>query len=98
MTTNGERREVARRLRDLSSDAEEVSDFDLAKTLGLEAVSRCGYNAEDVIRLADLIEPEPELTCHPVFGECDLCKWPLRDGALYCDHCGARIEVVDDAD
>lgn len=44
------------------------------------------------------VEPEPERICHPIFGECDLCKWPLRDGALYCDHCGARIEVVDDAD
>lgn len=98
MPTEDERREVARKLRDLSSGADEVSDFDIAETLGLGAVSRYGYAPEDVLRLADLIDHEPERTCHPVFGECDLCKWPLRDGALYCDHCGARIEVVGNAD
>ena len=57
MVTDDERREVAARLRELASDAEEVSDFDLAKTLDLGAVSRYGYDPRDVDRLADLIEP-----------------------------------------
>ena len=57
MATDDERREVARRLRELASDADEVSDFDLAKTLELGAVSRYGYDPRDVERLADLIEP-----------------------------------------
>ena len=59
MVSDDERREVARRLRELASDAEEVSDFDLAKTLDLGAVSRYGYDPNDVERLADLIEPAP---------------------------------------
>lgn len=58
MVTSEERRKIARRLRELSKDTEEVSDFDLAKTLGLEAVSRCGYAPEDVLRLADIIDPD----------------------------------------
>ena len=57
MVTDDERREVALKLRELASDAEEVSDFDLAKTLDLGAVSRYGYDPCDVDRLADLIEP-----------------------------------------
>ena len=57
MVSDDERREVARRLRDLARDVDEVSDFDLARTLGLEATSRYGYDSGDVLRLADLIEP-----------------------------------------
>ena len=57
VATDDERRRVAGRLRELASDAEEVSDFDLAKTLDLGAVSRYGYDPRDVERLADLIEP-----------------------------------------
>ena len=55
--TDDERREVARRLRELARDVDEVSDFDLARTFGLEATSRYGYDSGDVLRLADLIEP-----------------------------------------
>lgn len=57
MTTDSDRREVARGLRELANGYEEVSDFDLARTLGLGAVSRYGYDPDDVRRLADLIEP-----------------------------------------
>lgn len=32
-------------------------------------------------------------TCHPIFGECSECHYPLSDFASYCSHCGARIEV-----
>ena len=71
--------------------------FALFECFPADHMHPCDYE-ELHTRLADLIEPEPERICHPIFGECDLCKWPLRDGAIYCDHCGARIEVVDDAD
>lgn len=57
MTTDDERRAVARRLREIADGYEEVSYFDLARTLGLGAVSRYGYDPDDVRRLADLIEP-----------------------------------------
>lgn len=64
MTTDSDRREVARGLRELANGYEEVSDFDLARTLGLGAVSRYGYDPDDVRRLADLIEPdEPKVRC-----------------------------------
>ena len=64
MPTDTERREVARRLRKLARDVDEVSDFDLARTFGLEATSRYGYDSGDVLRLADLIEPsEPKVRC-----------------------------------
>lgn len=80
MSTDEERREVARKLRDLSSEAEEVSDFDLAKTLGLEAVSRYGYDADDVLRLADLIDPER-------YPWCRVCGHPIPDGYDRCPKC-----------
>lgn len=57
MPTDNERRAVARRLREIADGYEEVSYFDLARTLGLGAVSRYGYDPDDVRRLADLIEP-----------------------------------------
>lgn len=64
MPTDDERLEVARRLREIADCCEEVSYFDLARTLGLVAVSRYGYDSDDVRRLADLIEPsEPKVRC-----------------------------------
>ena len=57
MATDDERREVAERLRELAHNVDEVSDFDLARTLDLEATSRYGYDSGDVLRLADLIDP-----------------------------------------
>ena len=57
MVSDDERHRVAERLRELARDVDEVSDFDLARALGLEATSRYGYDSGDVLRLADLIEP-----------------------------------------
>lgn len=65
----------------------------------------CDY--EDLhCRLADLIEPEPERTCHIVMvspgeWECDACgggiNWDSYDegdppNCNYCPNCGARVE------
>lgn len=55
--SDDERREVAEGLRFLAEGVDQVSAFDIAKTLRLEALSWWGYDAEDVDRLADLIEP-----------------------------------------
>lgn len=60
METSEERREVARKLRELTV-CDGVDAFDIAKALRLEAVSRTEYDTESVRRLADLIEP-PEIT------------------------------------
>lgn len=103
MVTNDERRRVAERLRELASDAEEVSDFDLAKTLDLGAVSRYGYDPRDVERLADLIDPDtttdttksPELTakCDRValMALADECDEMMSDGYSIGPHEVYRI-------
>ena len=64
METNEERREIAAKLRMLAShkaaDEELVHD-----TLGLYRGENIeGYDTYGVMHLADLIEPEPERTCH----------------------------------
>lgn len=72
-TTDDERREVAGRLRELSGYAGPetgVDAFDLAMALGLEAVSRTGYDAGDVRRLADLVDPT--------------CEMEVKDGHACC--------------
>lgn len=56
MKISEERREVARKLRELTV-CDGVDAFDIAKALRLEAVSRTEYDTESVRRLADLIEP-----------------------------------------
>lgn len=91
--SDDERREVARRLRELASDAEEVSDFDLAKTLDLGAVSRYGYDPNDVERLADLIEPAPTSSDRGPTPD------PTERGvdSIY-DWCFERIEGADGAE
>ena len=61
MAIDDERRRVAERLRELARDVDDVSDFDLARAVGLEATSRYGYDSGDVLRLADLIEPSDHI-------------------------------------
>ena len=61
--TNEERREVAARLRMLSSHREVDKEL-VEDALGLY-MGECidGYDPVSVMELADLIEPEPERTC-----------------------------------
>ena len=83
--TDEERREVARNIRnaDLTKHAsyyEEVKGWDHVRATRFVLVSNLGsaigidkaiFSIDDLkIRLADLIEPEPERTCHIVFGKC----------------------------
>ena len=125
MVTDDERREVARELRELAIDMNEV-----AKSWRLEGISTCCSDQTDYylihqsvfgcvpadhmhpcdyeelhMRLADLIEPEPEHTCHIVMvspgeWECSACgggiDWDSYDeGDLpncnYCPNCGAKV-------
>jgi hypothetical protein len=74
MPTNEERKEVVKALHDLCDGCETVSDYDLAKALCLEAVSRYAYSSESVLRIADLIEPEPERTCNVIFRSHELSQ------------------------
>ena len=105
MPTNEERREVVKALHDLCEGCETVSDYDLAKALCLEAVSRNAYSSDSVLRIADLIEPEPERTCivkpwgvESDTGYCDCTECECGEindvSAKYCNGCGGLIKVV----
>lgn len=67
MPTDEERREVAKRLRGIEAvqfdEGELVDCGEVEAELGLASDDGAWYRLEDVLRLADLIEPEPERTC-----------------------------------
>lgn len=75
MVTNDERREIAERLRILSSHREVDQEL-VEDALGLY-MGECvdGYDPVSVSELANLIEPEPGRTC----------KWNRSIGCGYCD-------------
>lgn len=98
-----ERREVARKLRDVTE--EELRYVFLGEALNFAVGGRClddeGDIGEKLIlnRLADLIEPAPERTCRYVWDEiqrawkCSECGGlePVCDDPKYCIDCGARV-------
>lgn len=97
MRTDDERREVARRLRSISGSYVTKGEYEKAIMLK--------DGCDELERLADLIEPEPERTCRivrvqPGWWECDACglsiRWDLDEPphVHYCPNCGAK--VVDD--
>ena len=96
--TNEERREVAARLRVLSSHREVDKEL-VEDALGLY-MGECidGYDPVSVMELADLIEPEPERTCRmeydPVHCDyvCTACgEW--HNTGMY-DACDADDRIV----
>lgn len=112
MPTNEERREVARNIRnaDLTKHAsyyEEVKGWDHVRATRFVLVSNLGsaigidkaiFSIDDLkIRLADLIEPEPERTCQMVDNGCELCcsecdrRHEYDDEPEYCMGCGAKV-------
>ena len=99
MPTNEDRKEVVKALRDLCDGCETVSDYDLAKALCLVAVSRNAYSSDSVLRIADLIEPEPERTCKWSRG----CGYDTGCGNNYldpllpkfCPYCGGKVEAME---
>lgn len=106
MPTNEERREVAARLRMLSSHREVDKEL-VEDALGLY-MGECidGYDPVSVTELADLIEPEPERTCRDIAeppkgggfwpaphfkcSECD-GEHVSIDYVSYCPKCGAKV-------
>jgi hypothetical protein len=104
MPTNEECREVARNIRnaDLTKHAsyyEEVKGWDHVRATRFVLVSNLGsaigidkaiFSIDDLkIRLADLIEPEPERTCHIVHD--DLLSEQYYGPMARCSHCGAAL-------
>lgn len=67
MATDDERREVARRLRELEVcefDGEFIDCGEVENVLGLVSDDGAWYEAEGVTRLADLIEPPRQCPCY----------------------------------
>lgn len=67
MITDDERREVARRLRELEVcefDGEFIDCGEVENVLGLASDDGAWYEAEGVTRLADLIEPPRQCPCY----------------------------------
>lgn len=116
--TSDERRDMARKLRELPIDMYEVEEkweseglntdchdqtdyyliyFVLFGCLPADHMHLCDYE-ELHTRLADLIEPEPERTCHLIEDEdgrtaCSErgCTALYMSSATYCPDCGARV-------
>lgn len=112
MVTNEERREVAHALRRLAENNQNgIVDFLLDKKLMLEYSEDYAarvFTPESVLRLAETIEPEPELTCEwmqdedgnwrtncgEIFVVCN-CESLENNNIIYCHNCGGVIEVVE---
>lgn len=95
MVTNDERREVAARLRNF----EQLRGvFRVSNVCAFCDVLGVGYMDWEHIcaRLADLMEPGPERTCHLVIedetGVCSNCGEDIDGyGWSYCPSCGAKV-------
>ena len=92
MISDTERREVATRLRNNTSQ-------DMAWVIPWAVFNDAEqHDSEAVVRrLADLVEPEPERTCKMVDNGselcCSVCDWrhDHDDEPAYCSGCGAKV-------
>ena len=88
MHTNDERREVAANIRNAANSAKDgLQDNPNYSAFAVVYVVSCGVRRsfpryEDLMYLADLVEPAPERTCHPV----------IEDGTAVCSECGEDID------
>lgn len=111
MPTNEYRREVAQRLREIEpAKAGYIEWWKIASTLSLVEIDHWfgweKFKRESVLRLADLIDPEPERTCDDVsteYGEfeCSRCGCKITDtscvdygGIHFCPDCGSMVNDV----
>lgn len=114
MPTDEERREVAQKLRNICPDRFNSILYGVhLSSVGIASCAQIVSAHHDLVmraasRLADLIEPEPEQTCHNFGGQegtngeyydfaCSACGFmcDLPD-VIYCPHC--RAKVIDSAD
>lgn len=95
MHTNDERREVAANIRNAANSAkDDLQDNPNYSAFAVVYVVSCGVRRsfpryEDLMYLADLVEPAPERTCHPVIEDdtavCSECGWDIDGyGWPYC--------------
>ena len=109
MPTNEERKETAKSLYELTKYGTGVPVWHVHLILGLidddNYVHGTVLTNDSVVRLADLIEPEPDRTCHleetdhayETSFRCDACNrvvWVDFKGNIapkYCPNCGAKV-------
>lgn len=107
MTSDNERREVARKLRELGPSADKNGlSYDTACKRVDEIIGtvECGSWKVFFDRLADLIDPR-ERTCQMIgpgdaSGRCTECGSWFAAGQMYeyCPHCGARNTLITEVD
>lgn len=89
-----ERREAAKRLRGIEAvqfdEGELVDCGEVEAELGLGSDDGAWYRLEDVQRLADLIEPEPERTCRAEVLRCREDD-DSQSACLVCSECGEKL-------
>lgn len=98
MATDEQRREVAENLRNMCAYGCHYKEqfYDLLEETVMDSWDFHGFQ-EVADRLADLIEPEPERTCHMVDNGVELCcsecdrRHDYDDEPQYCMGCGARV-------
>lgn len=104
MITNEERREVAEKLRKLAGTYVTLGDLQEALEIDLTSPDvDIERDAKNLNRLADLIEPEPELTCRNLADTKykdmpeDVERWYLESTprnlgiCFLCSNCGAEV-------
>ena len=86
MPTDDERREVARKLRKGTGKGMQLILNVAFSAFEFTGCSERTLNADEAaLKLADLIEPEPERTCRNV------CEWNIDTFHFTCSECGAEI-------
>lgn len=83
MTKDETARKIANGLRELADGMQDVDAFDIACVLELEATSRFAYSSEDVLKLADVIDPDNVEWC-------SVCGHVIPDGWDECPKCATK--------
>ncbi len=96
MPTNDQRREVAENLRNMCARGCRYKEqfYELLEETVMDSWDF--HEFQDVAdRLAELIEPVPERTCHyvgdDISGGCSECRGWLDPACSYYPNCGARV-------
>lgn len=106
MPTNDERRKVAEEIRIRIDDGYDFNYRNVSNAIGVDFNDYDDpymFDEDAWTRLAELIEPEPELTCHITrkppavkgnwgYGFCSFCGTGIEyaEAPFYCTNCGAR--------
>ena len=106
MHTNDERREVAANIRNAANSAkDDLQDNPNYSAFAVVYVVSCGVRRsfpryEDLMYLADLVEPAPKRTCRNAYEYkpedrgfkfvCSECRYDFPGPSNFCPNCGAK--------